>query len=92
MDVTETKEELAKITLRILPQLIELPDIHTASYLFFTGYNAKVAEIWQRVRYGAMTAYAAGYIAGIRAERRKKKKKAAQCRKIHQAATVFGKT
>ena len=74
MEVTETKEELAEMALRVSPQLINLTDIYTAGYVFSAGYNSKEAADWGRLRYGAMMTYAAGYVAGIRAERRKKRK------------------
>ena len=78
MEVTETKEELAEIALRVSPQLINLKDIYAADYIFSAGYYAEDAADWGRARFGAMMTYAAGYIAGIRAERRKRKEKAAR--------------
>lgn len=38
MEVTETKEELAEIALRVSPQLINLKDIYAADYIFSAGY------------------------------------------------------
>ena len=78
MEVTETKEELAEMALRVSPQLINLKDIYAANYIFSAGYYAEDAADWGRARFGAMMTYAAGYIAGIRAERRKRKEKAAR--------------
>ena len=74
MEITETKEELAKMAMRVSPQLINLSDIYAADYIFAAGYYADNAADWGRARFGAMMVYAAGYIAGIRAERRKKRK------------------
>ena len=79
MEVTETKEELAEIALRVSPQLINLKDIYAADYICSAGYYAEAAADWGRARFGAMMTYAAGYIAGVRAERRKRKEKAARC-------------
>ena len=79
MEVTETKEELAEIALRVSPQLINLKDIYAADYIFSAGYYAEAPASWGRARFGAFMTYAAGYIAGVRAERRKRKEKAARC-------------
>lgn len=76
MEITESKEELAVMALRVSPQLVDLHDIYAADYIFAAGYYAEGAEDWGRARFGAMTVYAAGYIAGIRSERRKKRKAA----------------
>ena len=76
MEVTETKEELAEIALRVSPQLINLKDIYAADYIFSAGYYAEDAADWGRARFGAMMTYAAGYIAGIRRNAAKKEKAA----------------
>lgn len=76
MDVRESKEELAAMALRVSPHLVYLDDVYAADYIFAAGYRAENAEWWGRARFGAMMTYAAGYIAGIRAERRKKRKAA----------------
>lgn len=78
MEITETKEELAEIALRVAPQLVLLTDIRAAGYIFAAGYAAPNAPDWGEIRHGAIITYAAGYIAGVRAERRKRKEKAAR--------------
>lgn len=74
MDIRESKEELAAMALRVSPHLVDLNDIYAADYIFSVSYCAENAEGWGRARFGAMMTYAAGYIAGIRSERRKKRK------------------
>lgn len=78
MEVTETKEELAEMALRVAPQLVLLNDIRAAEYIFAAGCAAPSAHGWGEIRHGAIITYAAGYIAGVRAERRKRKEKAAR--------------
>lgn len=73
MEVAETKEELYIYAMKIA-QYLKLSDIYTAHYIYAKATWEEKAKDWGVERYGAMMTYAAGYVAGIRAERRKKRK------------------
>lgn len=74
----DCKEKAAEAVC-ISPYLLCADDINTAAAAYdLATEDSKNCRIWAGYSYGAMIAYTAGYIAGIRAERCKKKRKAAR--------------
>lgn len=75
----DCKEKAAE-AVRLSPYLLNADGINTAAEAYeLATEDAQKCRIWAGYSYGAMMAYTAGYIAGIRAERRKRKEKTARC-------------
>lgn len=74
----DCKEKAAE-AVSIAPHLLCAEDINTAAAVYDLAMEDRANCVkWAAYSYGAMLAYAAGYIAGVRAERRKRKEKAAR--------------
>ena len=68
--------ELLAVTHKSAPHFLSVEDMHRAHYIFCAAFKDDEAESWGKMRYAAMTTYAAGYIAGVRARKRKQRAKA----------------
>ena len=92
----DCKEKAAE-AVRLSPYLLNADGINTAAEAYeLATEDAQKCRIWAGYSYGAMMAYTAGYIAGIRAERRKRKEKppgaptpSGRSKKVFQAFNHF---
>lgn len=67
----DCKEKAAE-AVRLSPYLLNADGINTAAEAYeLATEDAQKCRIWAGYSYGAMMAYTAGYIAGVRAQKRK---------------------
>lgn len=73
MEIPEGAAELLAVTHKGALHFLSVGDMRIACYIFCAALNEDEAESWGEMRYAAMTTYAAGYIAGVRARKQKRK-------------------